>query len=181
MSTRLYDEKWISGTFTRMAQQALNNIAPGAPLAVIGVRTRGAEMADRIAAAMAQLGTIPQIGYLDPTMFRDDLSTGAGLKDILPTDISFDLNGTNVILVDDVLLTGRSIRAAMEALFHYGRPAAIRLCVMVDRGGRELPIQPDICGARIDVPPGGWVRVKLQATDKRPDAVYVLGAGDEEP
>jgi len=181
MATKLYDEKWIEKTFSRMASNALALVNSASPLAVIGVRTRGAEMADRLAVALAQLGAQPHVGYLDPTMFRDDLSTGAGLKDILPTDISFDLNGANVILIDDVLLTGRSIRAAMEALFNYGRPAAIRLCVMVDRGGRELPIQPDIYGARIDVPPGGWVRVKLKATDKRPDAVYVLGAGDEEP
>ena len=182
MPTKLYDEAWVARAFARMAAaaQGMRPEAPGTA-AIIGVRTRGAEMADRLAAEMARHAPAPQVGYLDPTMFRDDLSTGAGLKDILPTDINFDLNGRDIVLVDDVLLTGRSVRAAMEALFHYGRPSAIRLCVMVDRGGRQLPIQPDTCGARIDVPAGGWVRVKLRGTDQRPDAVYVMGAGDEEP
>lgn len=181
MPVKLYDEKWMRRTFTRMAETARTLLRPGARAALVGVRTRGAEMADRLAAELRAMGTETQVGYLDPTMFRDDLSTGAGLKDILPTAIDFDLNGAEVILVDDVLLTGRSVRAAMEALFHYGRPGAIRLCVMVDRGGRELPIQPDICGMRIDVSEGAWVRVKLRETDKCEDAVYVMGAGDEEP
>ncbi|GHS92945.1 bifunctional protein PyrR [Planctomycetales bacterium] len=181
MPTKLYDEKWVRSAIARMALAIKPLISPDAPLALIGVRTRGAEMADRVAVELRQSGAAPLVGYLDPTFFRDDLRGGAGLREMLPTDINFNLDGASVVLLDDVLLTGRSVRAAIDALFHYGRPRAIRLCVMVDRGGRELPIQPDICGAKIECPAGGWIRVKLQATDRRPDAVYVLGEGDSEP
>ncbi len=150
-------------------------------LALIGIQTRGAEMADRLGEILSERGIANDVGYLDPTLFRDDLHTGAGLKILKPTEINFDITDRAVILVDDVLLTGRSVRAAIDGLLHYGRPACIRLCVMVDRGGRELPIQPDITGARIDVAKGGWVRVKLQKTDQREDAVFIVGEGDPEP
>ncbi len=181
MATKLFDEEWIGTAFNRFANTIADEKNRGDGLAIIGIQTRGAEMADRISEALRAKGEEPLTGYLDPTMFRDDLHTGAGLKNIKPTEINFDITNRAVILVDDVLLTGRSVRAAMDGLLHYGRPSCIRLCVMVDRGGRELPIQPDIVGAHVDVPKGGWVRVKLQKTDNRQDAVYLVGQGDEEP
>lgn len=181
MATKLFDKEWVAAAFTRFAESIAAEKIRGEGLAVIGIQTRGAEMADRICAALKARGENPQVGYLDPTFFRDDLHTGAGLKTIKPTEINFDITNRAVTLVDDVLLTGRSVRAAIEGLLHYGRPACIRLCVMVDRGGRELPIQPDLVGAHVDVPRGGWVRVKLNQTDGREDAVYLVGQGDQEP
>jgi pyrimidine operon attenuation protein/uracil phosphoribosyltransferase len=181
VATKLYDAAWVQSAFAQLAAEILA-AARGAVPALIGIRTRGAEMAERIAAALGERGAAaPHVGYLDPTLFRDDLHAGGGLKGVMPTDIDFDLNGANIVLIDDVILTGRSVRAALNTLFAYGRPARVDLCVMVDRGGRELPLQPNFCAARIDVPAGGYVRVKLTATDKRPDAIYVVGAGDAEP
>lgn len=181
MPTKLYNQGWVAAAFERMAGEIAAEELRAGGLAVIGIQTRGAEMADRLGKILAHQGVEAEIGYLDPTLFRDDLHTGAGLKTLQPTEINFDITDRAVILVDDVLLTGRSVRAAIDGLLHYGRPACIRLCVMVDRGGRELPIQPDIVGAHIDVAKGGWVRVKLQQTDQREDAVYVVGEGDVEP
>lgn len=181
MATKLYDKEWVEHSLEKMADAISKEENRGEGVALVGVQTRGAEMADRIAAILKAQGEDVEIGYLDPTLFRDDLHTGGGLKTVKTTEINFNLNNKAVILIDDVLLTGRSIRAAIEGMLHYGRPACIRLCVMVDRGGRELPIQPDIVGAHVDVPKGGWVRVKLEKTDEREDAVYVVGAGDIEP
>lgn len=181
MATQLFDKEWINQTIERFATSVIAEKEGTSGLAIIGIQTRGAEIADRISAALKAKGEEPLTGYLDPTMFRDDLHTGAGLKSVKPTEINFDITERAVILVDDVLLTGRSVRAAIDGLLHYGRPACIRLCVMVDRGGRELPIQPDLVGAHVDVPKGGWVRIKLQKTDSREDAVYLVGRGDEEP
>ena len=181
MPTKLYDQRWVAATFERMASEIAADRLRTGGIAIIGIQTRGAEMADRLGEILRARGIANDVGYLDPTLFRDDLHTGAGLKILKPTEINFDITDRAVILVDDVLLTGRSVRAAIDGLLHYGRPACIRLCVMVDRGGRELPIQPDITGARIDVAQGGWVRVKLQKTDQREDAVFVVGEGDPEP
>ncbi len=180
MATKLYDASWVAETIDRLADEILANRMPGAPRAVIGVRTRGAVIAERLARRLGELGQLPLLGFLDATFFRDDLHTGAGLKAVKATEIAFDLNGKAVILVDDVLATGRTVRAAIDALFSFGRPACVRLCAMLDRGGRELPIQPDFTGARVDVPKGGFVRLRLTESDKR-DAVYVVGPGDEEP
>lgn len=181
MATRIYDGNWIEATIARMAREIAGEKLISCGLVIIGIQTRGAEIADRLATALAGLKIEAQVGYLDPTLFRDDLHTGAGLREMKPTEINFNIHDKVVVLVDDVLLTGRSVRAAIEGLLHYGRPACVRLCVLVDRGGREMPVQPDICGAHIDVPKGAWVRIKLRNTDSREDAVYLVGEGEPEP
>ena len=181
MAIKLYNAEWVKDTFEEMAESISTEKLQGKGLALIGIQTRGAEMADRLATILKRKGLEPEVGYLDPTMFRDDLHTGAGLKAVKETAINFDIEDKAVILIDDVLLTGRSVRAAIEGLLHYGRPACVRLCVLIDRGGREIPIQPDIIGAHIDVPKGNWVRIKLRGTDEREDAVYIKEENELEP
>lgn len=181
MAIKIYNADWVKEAFRQMADSISSEKLRHKGLALIGLQTRGAIMADRLSRILADKGINTEVGYLDPTMFRDDLHTGAGLKDIKETAINFDIEDKAVILIDDVLLTGRSVRAAIDGLLHYGRPACVRLCVLIDRGGREIPIQPDITGARIDVPQGSWVRIKLEETDSRPDAVYIIEDGENEP
>jgi len=180
MATLLYEAAWVEETLARLADQILADRRPGAGCVFVGLRTRGAILADRLAALAAARGSKLPVGYLDATLYRDDLQGAAGLKPIQPTDLPFDLKGRAVILVDDVLSTGRTIRAAMGALFDYGRPSCVRLCVMLDRGGRQLPIQPDFTGAKVEVPKGGFVRLRLREVDAR-DAVFVVAPGDAEP
>lgn len=181
MATLLYDANWVEDTLRHMADQIMADPLRGQGRALVGVRTRGAAMADRLAGLIRAGGVQLPVGYIDATMFRDDLHTGSGLKQIKGTEIDFDLNERAVVLVDDVISTGRTVRAAMDALFSYGRPACVRLCVMLDRGGRELPLAPDFAGAHVDIPKGAYVRLKLREVDDREDAVYVVGAGEEEP
>ncbi len=181
MATLLHEADWVESTLNRLAQEILKDPSPGKSKVLVGLRTRGAILADRLGKIIEESGQGLPIGYIDATMYRDDLHTGAGLKPIQPSEINFDLNDRTVILVDDVVCTGRTIRAAIGALFDYGRPAAIRLCCMLDRGERELPIQPDFVGENIQVQKGGFVRLKLKDTDPQGDAVYLVGPGEEEP
>ncbi len=181
MAIKLYNASWVKSALAGMAESISNEKFLDKGLALIGIQTRGAEIADRLAALLQDKGISAEVGYLDPTMFRDDLHTGAGLKGLKETAINFDIEGKAVILIDDVILTGRSVRAAIDGLLHYGRPACVRLYILVDRGGREIPIQPDVTGAHIDVPQGSWIRIKLEATDQRDDAVYIIEDGENEP
>ncbi|MBN2713522.1 MAG: bifunctional pyr operon transcriptional regulator/uracil phosphoribosyltransferase PyrR, partial [Planctomycetes bacterium] len=159
MATKLYNSDWLAETMQRLSDEILTDRHPGTGLAIIGLQTRGVILAERLGKVIQSKGTDIEVGSIDATMHRDDLHTGAGLKPIQATEINFDLNDKAVVLVDDVMCTGRTIRAALDALFAYGRPSCIRLLVMLDRGGRELPIQPDFTGAQIDVPKGGFVRL----------------------
>lgn len=182
MASKMYDSAWLGDCIRRLSDEIMNNRTPKSDKALVGLRTRGAILADRLRTAIAgKHGRILPIGYLDATMYRDDLHRGAGLKPVVPSEIEFDINDKDIILVDDVFSTGRSVRAAMGAIFDYGRPASVRLCVMIDRGGHELPISPDFCGVRLEVPRGGFVRLKLSEIDPQGDAVYVVGPGEPEP
>lgn len=181
MATKLYAADWVAETVARIADEIVADRGPGTGRALIGLQTRGALLATRLGAELARRGHALPVGSIDATMYRDDLHTGAGLKPLKESEIAFDLNDRSIILVDDVMSTGRTIRAAMEAIFSFGRPACIRLAIMLDRGGKELPIRPDFTGARVDVPRGGFVRLKLSEIDPLGDAVYLVGAGEEEP
>ncbi len=178
----MYDSAWLDDCIVRLAGEIVNNRTSNSTKALIGLRTRGAILTDRLQKIIAEKyrQTLP-LGYLDATLYRDDLHTGAGLKPVKPSEIKFDLNDKDIILVDDVLSTGRSVRAAIGAIFDYGRPSSIRLCVMIDRGGYELPIRPDFLGVKLEVPKGGFVRLKLSEIDPQGDAVYVVGPGEPEP
>jgi pyrimidine operon attenuation protein/uracil phosphoribosyltransferase len=148
--------------------EAIRRAFPDHPPAVIGIRTRGEPLARRLAAKLAEAGgPRPEFGVLDITLHRDDLAGRGGKTLVRPTDIPFSLDGRSVVLVDDVLFTGRSVRAALDALVDFGRPRCIKLAVLADRGGRELPIQADFLGLHADAGPHEKVRVRLAETDGR--------------
>jgi len=135
-------------------------------LALVGIQRRGVPLARRIAAAIREHeGVDLPVGALDITFYRDDLSLVAQQPIVKGTDLRFDLNGSTVVLVDDVLYTGRTIRAAMDALVDFGRPHAIRLAVLVDRGHRELPIRADHVGKNVPTSREEVVKVKLEEVD----------------
>jgi len=128
----------------------------GPDTGLIGIHTGGAWIAERLHAA---LGLRVPLGTLDVSFYRDDYGTIGLHRDVKTSDIPFDVNDRHLVLVDDVLYTGRTIRAAMNELFDYGRPASIRLAALVDRGGRELPIAADFIGATVDVAQAGTVEL----------------------
>jgi pyrimidine operon attenuation protein/uracil phosphoribosyltransferase len=137
------------------------------PITIVGIRTRGEVLAARLVKLLEKLGH-QKIGrgVLDITLYRDDLSEIGPRPMVRPTHIETDINGKPLILIDDVLFTGRTVRAALDALADFGRPSAIRLAVLVDRGGRELPIQPDFVSlVQKDVPITHRVKVKLIERD----------------
>ncbi|MCF2970065.1 bifunctional pyr operon transcriptional regulator/uracil phosphoribosyltransferase PyrR [Synechococcus sp. Nb3U1] len=147
-------------------------------LALIGIRTRGVPLAYRLRDQMAaRFGIPPQVGELDITFFRDDLGSG-GLRTPDRSEMPRDLTGKEVVLVDDVIFRGRTIRAALEALNHFGRPERVRLAVLIDRGHRQFPIQPDYCGQQLSTEPEQIVRVHLLETDA--EERVLLCAPDQE-
>ena len=125
-------------------------LAGVADVAIVGIHSGGAWIAERLA---ADLGLSARCGVLDVSFYRDDYAKKGLPAEVKPTNITFDVAAANILLVDDVLYTGRTTRAAINELFDYGRPAAVVLAVLVDRGGRELPIQADYAAARIALPP----------------------------
>ncbi|MFW6193378.1 MAG: bifunctional pyr operon transcriptional regulator/uracil phosphoribosyltransferase PyrR [Gemmatimonadota bacterium] len=147
--------------------EAIHGAEPaGDDLLVVGIRRRGVELARRVAAAVEELsGGDVATGSLDITLYRDDFAQIGPRPVIGPTEIPGEVDGRRVVIVDDVLYTGRTVRAAMDELADFGRPRRIELCVLVDRGGRELPIQPDYVGRRVEVEPGWEVAVSVPAHD----------------
>jgi len=129
----------------------------GPKSAMIGIYTGGAWLAERL---HARLGMATPLGLMDIAFYRDDYHARGLHHDPKRTKIPFDINGREILLVDDVLYTGRTVRAAMNELFDYGRPASIALVVLADRGGRQLPICAQYCGAKVDVPAGMRLRLK---------------------
>lgn len=172
---KVFDEREVRRAIDRLVERTSAEFSPGRPLNIIGIRTRGETLAGRLAAALAARG-FDQIGrgVLDITLYRDDLSEIGPRPLVRPTEINLELDGRPLLLVDDVLFTGRSIRAALDALVDFGRPSVIRLAVLVDRrGGRELPIQADYAGLELlDVAADHRVNVHLVEND-RTDEVRV--------
>jgi pyrimidine operon attenuation protein / uracil phosphoribosyltransferase len=148
-------------------------------LALVGIRTGGAHLAVRLADALASIaGRRPEVGSLDITLYRDDVLAGGNLPLLQGTDIPFPIEGRPVVLVDDVLFTGRTVRAALDALLDLGRPAVVRLAVLVDRGLRELPIAADFVGRGLETTWQERVDVHLTETGHDTDAV-VLGPTED--
>src|SRR3954467_10991846 len=150
----------------RISHEIVEKQAGTAGLALVGIQRRGVPLARRIAAAISENeSTAIPVGALDITFYRDDLSLVAQQPVVKGTDLPFDLNESTIVLVDDVLYTGRTIRAAMDALVDFGRPRAIRLAVLVDRGHRELPIRADHVGKNVPTSREEIVRVHLSEVD----------------
>ncbi len=143
-------------------------------LAIVGIRRGGVHLAQRLRADLAgALGAEPPIGTLDIALYRDDLADMGAAPVIGPTDVRFPVQGKTIVLVDDVLYTGRTVRAALDEIVDFGRPRRVWLAVLVDRGGRELPIAADFAGVRLEVPDGQDVEVRLREGGAAADAVVV--------
>jgi pyrimidine operon attenuation protein / uracil phosphoribosyltransferase len=164
-----YSESDVDRVIGELTTRIAQSLDPDQLLTIVGIRTRGECLAQRITARLQQRG-IRQIsrGVLDITLYRDDLSEIGPKPMVRPTQIDTDINGRPLLLIDDVLFTGRSVRAGLDALSDFGRPSVIRLAVLVDRGGRELPIQADFTGLELqDVPVDHRVNVRLREVDDR--------------
>lgn len=169
----IMDAAGLNRTLSRLAHEILESNRGIENLVVVGIRTRGVQLAQRLIERIESIeGRKLPLGSLDVTLYRDDLAyrqdallSRTKQSRIQSTDIPFDLEGKIVILVDDVIYTGRTIRAAMDALMDFGRPAKIRLAVMIDRGHRELPIRPDFVGKEVVTTTGEEVRVQLANVD----------------
>ncbi len=163
--TRVLERDGIDRALTRIAHEVVEANEGLEDVAVIGLQTGGVPLARALAGKLQAIeGVEVPVGVLDVAMYRDDI----GLRPVLPeavTDVPFDLTGTHVILVDDVLFTGRTIRAALDALTDFGRPRTVQLAVMVDRGHRELPIRPDYVGKNIPTRRDEVVDVSLEAVE----------------
>ena len=169
------DAQGVERALARVTHEILERNKGVEDLVFIGVRSLGVEIAERLAAKAAAIeGVQVPSGVIDITLYRDDLSRAFQQPAVKGTDIPFPIDDRQVVLVDDVLFTGRSIRAAMDALMDFGRPARIRLAVLIDRGHRELPIRPDFVGKNIPTALVQLVRVHLAELDGD-DGVYVLG------
>jgi pyrimidine operon attenuation protein/uracil phosphoribosyltransferase len=174
----VYDEADVRRTLAALTDRIAAAFRADSMLNIVGIRTRGQILAGRLAETLAGRG-FARIGrgVLDITLYRDDLSEIGPRPLVRPTEMHIDINGHPLLLVDDVLFTGRSIRAALDALSDFGRPGAVRLAVLVDRGGRELPIAPDFAGLTLsDVPKDHRVNVKLKEIDGR-DEILVEPRG----
>jgi pyrimidine operon attenuation protein/uracil phosphoribosyltransferase len=163
---QVLDEQGIDRALTRIAHEILERAGDTDNLTVVGIRTRGVSLARRIAERLQAIeGTRPPVGALDITLYRDDLGRKAGAPVLRETDIPFSVAGKTVVLVDDVLYTGRTIRAALDALIDLGRPRMIQLAVLIDRGHRELPIRPDYVGKNLPTARREIVQVLLKEHD----------------
>jgi pyrimidine operon attenuation protein/uracil phosphoribosyltransferase len=164
--TLLLDQKELHNRLERMARAIASEAPRDVPVTVVGIRRRGETLARRLLPLLERTGVTPAgYGVLDITLYRDDLTTIGPKAVVRGTEIDFDITDTWLVLVDDVLHTGRSVRSALDALTDLGRPRAIRLAVLVDRGRRELPIQPDFVGLRTDTEAHHDVKVKLTEVD----------------
>ena len=164
----------IERTIEDLATRIFSDVPDVSETAFVGIRSRGEILADRLAESLGRKAKTPiPCGTLDITLYRDDLNDPHGEDQPLvrPTEIDFDIDDKTLILVDDVLFTGRSTRAAMDALIDLGRPRVIRLAVLVDRSGRELPIQADYAGFKTDVAPDQRVQVNFVETDGKDEVV----------
>jgi pyrimidine operon attenuation protein/uracil phosphoribosyltransferase len=173
----LMDAARMARTFSRIAHEIVERHPDMKGVALVGVHRRGVPIARRLAVLLGKAtGTAPVVGSLDITLYRDDFTTIAAQPVTKGTDIPFSIDGRTVIVVDDVLFTGRTIRAALDQLIDFGRPARIELAVLVDRGHRELPIRADYAGKTLTTTRDEVVQVMLAEEDGR-DGVLLLERG----
>jgi pyrimidine operon attenuation protein/uracil phosphoribosyltransferase len=170
----MMDNKAIERAIVRISHEIIEKNKGAKDLVVVGIRTRGVHIAERIVKCIKEIEKVQTpMGALDITFYRDDLDIREKQPSVKKTEISFDIADKIVILVDDVLFSGRSIRAALDALIDFGRPAKIQLAVLIDRGHRELPIRPDYVGKNVPTSHGEKVKVRLKETDGKEEVVLV--------
>lgn len=179
------DADALGRTLSRIAHEIIEGNPELGELALVGIQTRGVPLAQRLARLIEERSDVaPELGAVDITFYRDDVTVRGGQAPLAPqpvvrgTQLDFPLDGKTIVLVDDVLYTGRTIRAAIEALFDYGRPARVQLAVLVDRGHRELPIRPDYVGKNLPTARDERIQVQLLEVDEV-DAVLLVPAPEE--
>lgn len=171
---KILDKDTIKRTLVRIAHEILEKNRGTRNLALIGIRNRGAYLAKRLTDYIQYIDKeIIPVGILDITLYRDDLTQIGPHPIVHKTEIDFDITDKNIILVDDVLYTGRTVRAALDALIDFGRPKSIQLAVLIDRGHRELPIRPDYVGKNIPTSQQELIEVRLEETDGCDEVVIV--------
>jgi pyrimidine operon attenuation protein/uracil phosphoribosyltransferase len=178
---RLMDPGEIRRAVTRIAHEIVERNKGAGRLVLVGIAARGDDLARRLAGEIRRIeGVEVPVGALDITFYRDDIGMRAEAPEVHETRIGFDITGTTVVLVDDVLFTGRTIRAAMDALVDFGRPGAIQLAVLVDRGHRELPIRADFVGKNVPTRRDEDVRVLVTEMDGEDAVVVGVKANERE-
>jgi pyrimidine operon attenuation protein/uracil phosphoribosyltransferase len=171
---QICDGTAVERLIASMAAELTRTRRPDVPLRLVGVRTRGVPLADRLAAEIARLSDahVP-VGAVDITLYRDDLGRTQTWPVLRGTEIPFDIEGADLVLVDDVLFTGRTVRAALNAVCDLGRPASVRLAVLVDRGHRELPIRADVVGLELKTRREDHVQVRMRPSDPADEIIAV--------
>ncbi len=168
------DSEDMRRTLTRIAHEIVENGGPPERLALVGIHRRGALLAARLRTLLAELhGIDVPLGDLDIAFYRDDVTLRGGAPVVHSTHLDFDVDGRTIVIVDDVLFTGRTVRAAIEALFDYGRPARVQLAVLADRGHRELPLRPDYVGKNLPTARSERVFVRVEELDGE-DSVTIV-------
>ena len=172
---QVLDAEAIGRALRRIAHEIVENNADLNSVVLAGIPSRGVELAGRIAESIRSIAKIDiDLGVIDVAMHRDDIGRRAELPIVRASKLPMPLDGRTVIIVDDVLYTGRTIRAAMDAISSFGRPAQIQLAALVDRGHRELPIRADYVGKNLPSAPNDKVEVRLRETDDEPDAAWLV-------
>jgi pyrimidine operon attenuation protein / uracil phosphoribosyltransferase len=175
----LLDAEGLGRTLSRIAHEIIERNDDLTRLALVGIHTRGVPIAERLAALIEERsGEEVALGAVDITHHRDDVAPDAAQPVVHATALDFELRGATVVLVDDVLYTGRTIRAAIETLFEHGRPARVQLAVLVDRGHRELPIRPDYVGKNLPTARSERIQVELEESDGA-DRILLVGTPEE--
>ena len=171
---RILDKDSLGRSLMRIAHEILEKNKGTKQLCLVGIRNRGVYLAQRLAECIEKIEKekIP-VGVLDITLYRDDLSLIAAQPVVHKTEIDFDITEKNIILIDDVLYTGRTVRAALDALIDLGRPCSIQLAVLIDRGHREIPLRPDYVGKNIPTAQNETVEVRLSETDGKDEVVII--------
>ena len=170
--SKILDKESIDKSLKRMAHEIIENVKTMDDTVLIGIKNRGAYIAEKLADHIRAIsGQRPPVGALDITLYRDDLTQASEQPVVHSTEITFDIENKRIVLVDDVLFTGRTIRCALDALIDFGRPKLIQLAVLVDRGHRELPIRADYVGKNIPTAVNEVVEVRLSESDGKDEVV----------
>ncbi|MCZ6702537.1 MAG: bifunctional pyr operon transcriptional regulator/uracil phosphoribosyltransferase PyrR [Ignavibacteria bacterium] len=173
-STKVADKQGLDRILTRISHEILEKNRGSDNIVLIGMRTRGEFLAKRILSIIKSIDNVElPLGILDVTLYRDDFRTRLKQPEVSVSDISFDINEKDVILIDDVLYTGRTVRSALNALMDYGRPSSIQLCILIDRGHKELPIRADYVGKNIPTSQNQEIKVRMEEIDGE-DAIYII-------